>query len=140
MIVLDTNVVSEALNGSPDARVNDWLDRQEPETLFLTSTSLAELLTGVEYLPDGKRKKGLSENISAVIARLFEDRILAFDKNAAPIYAGIVAGAKRRGRTIAVADGQIAAIAALHGFSVATRDVGPFEAAGVKVNNPWTER
>jgi toxin FitB len=140
VIVLDTNVVSEALNGAPDARVNDWLDRQEPETLFLTVTSLAELLTGVEYLPEGKRKKGLSENMSALIARLFEDRILAFDKNSAPIYAAIVAGAKRRGKTIAVADGQIAAIAALHGFSVATRDLTPFEAAGTVVINPWLER
>jgi toxin FitB len=140
MIVLDTNVVSEALNGAPDARVNDWLDRQEPETLFITVTSLSELLTGVEYLPEGKRKKGLSENMSALIARLFQDRILAFDKNAAPIYAAIVAGAKRRGKTIAVADGQIAAIAALHGFSVATRDTSPFEAAGSAVINPWTER
>jgi toxin FitB len=140
VIVLDTNVVSEALNGAPDARVTDWLDRQEPEALFLTVTSLAELLTGVEYLPEGKRKQCLSENISALIARLFEDRILAFDKNAAPIYAAIVARAKRRGKTIAVADGQIAAIAALHGFSVATRDLTPFEAAGTVVINPWTER
>ena len=137
MIILDTNVVSEALNSPPDARVIDWLDRQEPETLFLTATSLAELLTGVEYLPDGKRKKGLADNMCALIARLFEDRVLGFEKNAAAIYAALVAGAKTRGRTIAVADGQIAAIAALQGFSVATRDVGPFTAAGVKVINPW---
>jgi toxin FitB len=137
VIVLDTNVVSEALNGAPVARVIDWIDLQEPETLFLAVTSVAELLTGVEYLPEGKRKQGLSENISALVARLFKDRILGFNMNTAPIYASIVAGAKRRGKTIAVADGQIAAIAALHGFSVATRDIGPFTAAGVKVINPW---
>ena len=107
MIILDTNVVSEALNSPPDARVIDWLDRQEPETLFLTATSLAELLTGVEYLPDGKRKKGLADNMSALIARLFEDRVLVFERNAASVYAALVAGAKSRGRTIAVADGPI---------------------------------
>jgi toxin FitB len=32
-----------------------------------------------------------------------------------------------------MADGQIAAIAAVHGFTVATRDSAPFIAAGVPV-------
>jgi len=36
-----------------------------------------------------------------------------------------------------VAACQIAAIAAVHGFSVATRDAAPFQAAGVPVINPW---
>jgi predicted nucleic acid-binding protein len=36
-----------------------------------------------------------------------------------------------------VADCQIAAIAAVHGFAVATRDTAPFLAAGVTVVNPW---
>jgi predicted nucleic acid-binding protein len=42
-----------------------------------------------------------------------------------------------KGRPILIADGQIAAIAAVHGYTVATRDTGPFEAAGVPVVNPW---
>jgi toxin FitB len=37
-----------------------------------------------------------------------------------------------------VADGQIAAIAATHGFAVATRDTAPFIAAGAPVIDPWT--
>jgi toxin FitB len=36
-----------------------------------------------------------------------------------------------------MADGQIAAIAAVHGFKVATRDTAPFVAPGVPVVNPW---
>ena len=34
-------------------------------------------------------------------------------------------------------DAFIAAIALANGFAVATRDTGPFEAAGVTVINPW---
>jgi predicted nucleic acid-binding protein len=41
------------------------------------------------------------------------------------------------GRAISVADGQIAAIAAVHGFTVATRDANPFVAAGVPIIDPW---
>jgi predicted nucleic acid-binding protein len=40
---------------------------------------------------------------------------------------------------MSVADAQIAAIATLHGFSVATRDTAPFIAAGVAVINPWDD-
>jgi toxin FitB len=46
--------------------------------------------------------------------------------------------ARQRGHPIAVADAQIAAIAASRQFSVATRDVAPFQAAGIPTFNPWT--
>jgi predicted nucleic acid-binding protein len=48
-----------------------------------------------------------------------------------------MAKAKFAGLAIAAADGYIASIAATNRFSVATRDVGPFQAAGVNVINPW---
>jgi predicted nucleic acid-binding protein len=137
VIVLDTNVVSEPIkpNGLPAVRA--WLDQQVAETLYLTTTSLSELLLGVEILPDGKRKEGLSTALNELIQRLFESRILPFDQEAARAYAPLVARARAVGQSISVADGQIAAIASQHQFTVATRDVGPFVAAGLAVINPW---
>lgn len=41
------------------------------------------------------------------------------------------------GLAIATADGYIASITAANGFTVATSDASPFEAAGVTVINPW---
>ena len=52
-------------------------------------------------------------------------------------YAVLVSRAMAKGLAISVADGQIAAIAAVHGFTVATGDTAPFLAAGVPVVNPW---
>ncbi len=43
MIILDTNLVSEPLKPKPDAAVLAWLDRQAPDTLYLTTIMLAEL-------------------------------------------------------------------------------------------------
>lgn len=63
--------------------------------------------------------------------------MLAFDREAAVAYAAVVAHAKANRYRQPVADGQIAAIAKVHGFTVATRDVEPFRAAGVAVINPW---
>jgi hypothetical protein len=139
MIVLDTNVVSEPMRLRGDPRVQAWLDRQTAETLYLTATSLAELLVGVATLPDGRRKDGLDAALHELLVRLFGPRILPFDQQAAKAYAPMVGRARANGRVLSVADGQIAAIAAMRGFAVATRDVQPFIAAGVPVINPWEE-
>jgi predicted nucleic acid-binding protein len=54
-------------------------------------------------------------------------------------YAVLIGQARARGRHLPVADAQIAAIATVHGFSVATRDTSPFVAVGVPVINPWDQ-
>ena len=139
MIILDTNVVSEPMRRNGNPAVKTWLDRQAAETLYLTTTSLSELLVGIEILPDGKRKEGLDAALSELVVRLFGSRVLSFDQQAAMAYAPLIGRARACGCLISVADGQIAAIAAAHGFTVATRDTAPFVAAGVPVINPWEE-
>ena len=129
--------MSEPLRANPNPAVIAWLDRQVAETLFLTATSLSELLVGIEVLPGGRRKAALATGLGALLDRLFATRILSFDEAAAKAYASIVAGARGNGLAIAVADGQIAAIAIRHGYVVATRDTAPFLAAGVSFINPW---
>jgi predicted nucleic acid-binding protein len=137
MIVLDTNVISEPMKPHANPAVQAWLDQQVAETLYVTTISLAELLLGIEILPDGRRKEGLAAALVELLATLFGPRVLPFDLQAALAYAPIVARARTNSTTISVADGQIAAIAAAHQFTVATRDTAPFVAAGVAVINPW---
>jgi toxin FitB len=137
MIILDTNVVSEPMRIQGNPIVTAWLDRQAADTLYLTATSLSELLVGIEMLPAGKRKAGLGEALSQLIGTLFGPRILAFDGPAAVAFATLVSRVRASGSAISIGDGQIAAIAAVHGFTVATRDTAPFVSAGVPVINPW---
>ena len=137
MIILDTNVISEPMKIQADQAVLAWLDRQAPETLYLTTISLAELLVGIEILPDGRRKRGLAAALSELIARLFGARVLPFDEAAAKAYAPLIGRARAAGHMISTADGHIAAIAAARGFIVATRDTEPFVVAGLPVINPW---
>lgn len=136
MILLDTNVVSEPMRADGDVAVEAWLDRQIADTLFLASTSLAELLFGIAILPAGRRRSGLDVAMSDMIASLFGPRVLPFDRGAAHEYATLVSRARAAGYMISVPDGQIAAIAAAHGLTVATRDTAPFIAAGVPVLCP----
>ena len=140
MIILDTNVVSEPMKPDGDRGVQAWLDEQIAETLYITSISVSELLLGIELLPGGKRKEGLAAALRDLLVTLFGDRVLPFDLDAATLYATRISKARAAGRAISMADGQMAAIAAAHGFTVATRDTAPFVAAGVPVVCPWDWR
>ena len=137
MIILDTNVVSEPLKPAPSQVVLDWLDRQVPETLYLTAVSLAELLAGIEVLPSGRRRLELEQAVTRQIMPLFEGRVLSFDTKAAEAFGKVRAGAQAVGNTIGFADGAIAAIATSQGFALATRNDRDFRGAGVELINPW---
>ena len=137
MIVLDTNVLYEPMRRDGHQAVAAWLDRQRTETLYLTTVNIAELLLGVALLPLGKRRSRLEARISEVIASFGVRRILGFDEPAARLFAVLVARARAAGHGIGVADGQIAAIAGVRGFSVATRETAPFIAIGIPVIDPW---
>ncbi len=138
MIILDTNVASEPSKLRPDGGVLAWFDRQDMTSLFLTAISVAELKAGVALLPEGKRREKLRHILDGLLAS-FVTPVLPFDREAAVAYAAVVVHAKAKRYTLPVADAQIAAIAKVHGFAVATRDVAPFRAAGVAVINPWED-
>lgn len=138
MILLDTNVVSEAMKPEPDPAVRAWLNGQAAETLYLSSITLAELLFGIAALPAGKRKNMLTRALDGLMV-LFKDRVLTFDTDAARHYAELAVRARNAGRGFPTPDGYIAAIAASRGFIVASRDTSPYEAGGLQVINPWQQ-
>jgi predicted nucleic acid-binding protein len=137
MIILDTNVVSEAMKPEPAPAVRDWLDEQGAETLYLSSVTVAELLFGVGVLPDGRRKQKLASTLDGMLG-LFAGRILPFDTDAARSYADLAVAARKAGNGFPTPDGYIAAVATARGFAVATRDTSAFRAAGVPIIDPWT--
>ncbi|MCA7899108.1 type II toxin-antitoxin system VapC family toxin [Burkholderia cepacia] len=137
MILVDTNVISEPLRREPNAAVIEWLDAQNVETLFLAASSLAEIRLGVAVLPEGRRREWLHQSIEQRVLPLFRGRILPFDDAASKAYASLRARARAAGVAIAPSDGFIAGTAEANGLIVATRDVTPFEAMGIRVIDPW---
>lgn len=139
MILLDTNVVSEPLRPTPDLAVVAWLDAQAPETLYLSSITVAEVRFGIARLPDGKRKTVLRERFEDEFLAAFAGRFVGFGERESAEYAQVRARAETSGVAISPFDALIAAIAAGHGFAIATRDVGPFARLGLEVINPFAE-
>lgn len=138
MIVLDTNVVSEAMRPVPDPAVLEWMNAQQAGELYLTSMTTAELLYGVARLPSGRRREELAEKVARLVDELFEGRVLQFDSTASIAYARIASVRERAGNPIGAADAVIAATASAAGTdALATRNVSDFADTGLSVVNPW---
>jgi Predicted nucleic acid-binding protein, contains PIN domain len=137
VIVLDTNVLSEAFKPAPSVKAMAWLAAQESLTIFVTAVTLAEVLYGVEALPPGKRRSLLAAAIDAVFSREFGGRILPFDEDAARLFPKIVAARTAAGRPISQFDAMIASIVRSRRATLATRNTNDFENCGVRIVNPW---
>ena len=137
MIVLDTNVVSEAFKPARNPAVESWFGSVERASLYLSSVSKAELLHGLALMPAGKRKVDLANVIWSFLAEELHTEILPFGSVDAEHYAEILALRRRKGQPMSQTDAQIAAIARSRGFAVATRNVRDFSDCGIAVVNPW---
>ena len=136
MIVLDTNVISETRVDRPHPAVVAWMQERRLPDLYLTTITLAELRYGIEGLASGRKRRSLEAWFDAT-RTLYVGRLLAFDEAAATKYGAIAADMRVRGRAIGRADAYIAAIVASRNATIATRDTGPFAAAGMRVVDPW---
>ncbi len=137
MILVDTNVLSELWRVAPDSGVLSWVDAQAMETLYLSAITVAELRFGVASMPEGRRRSIYQDRLDREVLPAFTGRVLPFDLGESQTYATLMARARREGKAISTADGYIAATAASRAMMVATRDVAPYQAAGLKVINPW---
>jgi predicted nucleic acid-binding protein len=136
MIVVDTNVISELMKSSPADSVRDWMLRQHQTELFTTSITVAEILYGIEQLPDGQRKDMLRIAATEVFVA-FENHVLPFGREDAVAYALLVHRRNLLGLPINGFDAQIAAICAIHNATLATRNGKDFEHSGITIIDPW---
>jgi len=137
VIVADTNVVSELMKGEPSSGVRAWVFDHGHHELRITAITVAEVLYGIERLPNGRRKAALREAAVEVFSRFTED-VLAFDLAAATVYPAIVDSRDRQGRPISGYDAQIAAICRSNGATLATRNESDFAGVGIQLINPWS--
>lgn len=133
MYLLDTNVLSAVRRPDRAPQVAAWLrDRPEAE-LFLSVVTLGEIERGIA------RQDRLNPTFAADLrqwvdrtVRLFSDRILPFDAEAARLWGRLSAEIGHGG-----ADLMIAATALARGATVVTGNVADFAPTGVRLENPF---
>jgi toxin FitB len=137
MIILDTNVISERMRGTPHPAVRVWMNAQSRDSLVTTAIPVMELRTGVEKLLQSRRRQELEADIGWVLNDLVGNRVLTYDRKATFATAKWFGLCRRAGRKVRTSDMQIAGIAISRNIPLATRDVYNFENISVKLINPW---
>jgi len=100
----------------------------------LTTCSVVwhELSFGVARLPAGRRKTALQAYLDEVVGRT--TAILSYDRAAAAWHAAERVRLEAAGKTPGFADGQIAAVAAVNGLVLVTRNVRHYDLfSGIRV-------
>ena len=137
-IILDTNVVSELMRPCPEKAVMDWFATRTPAVFYVTAIVQAEIMLGISLLPAGKRRDALAGAAEQMFAEEFASRCLPFDAACAEHYAALVSSRRRSGFPMTTEDAQIAAIALVHGYPLATRNIPDFlHIDGLTLYNPW---
>ncbi|MGZ8217111.1 PIN domain-containing protein [Methylomagnum sp.] len=133
--LLDTNILSEPLATRPNPLVETRL-RMFADALAISAVTWQEMLFGMNRLPPSRRRQieeYLRNRIEGIVP------ILAFDARAAEWLAAERARLLALGLPRAYYDSQIAAIAAVNGLVIVTRNVDDFAGfEGLWVEN-WFE-
>ncbi|MBI5799492.1 MAG: type II toxin-antitoxin system VapC family toxin [Verrucomicrobia bacterium] len=135
--LLDTNVISESHQRTPNRRVMDWLDAQPESELFLSAITLGELQSGAARLPEGPKRRSLLTWINNDLRQRFAGRILPVDERVGLAWGNLTAASHRQ--PLRSVDSLIAAAALSHGLTLATRNTAEMARTGVSLFNPWEE-
>src|SRR5437899_967882 len=127
MIILDTNVISALMGVSPDEIVVRWMDKQPDSSIWTSSVTIFEVASGIEILPQGRKRDLLRAEFGRFIEADIERRILPFDELAAEAAASLAAARRRDGRPGELRDTMIAGIAIARRATLATRNTRHFD-------------
>ena len=137
--LLDINVVSELRKTRPAPRVKAWADAQTPDSLYLSTVTLAEIRYGIESQADPAFREALETWLDGELRPWFAQRILPIDEDVILEWRRMVARGRKQSITFGQPDLFIAATAHVHGLAVCTRNEEDFRMANVPVLNPWSE-
>ena len=135
--LLDTCVLSELRRPNGNEGVRCAVAELADEALFMSVISIGEIVKSISLLDSSKRQKALLNWVHR-LERDYADRVLSVDLDVVRIWGEITASAQKKGRTVPVCDGLIAATAQRHGLHLMTRNVSDFEPTGVLLINPWS--
>lgn len=136
MYLLDTCVLSETRNRTPNREVIRWLSEQDPNTLFISAISIGEIKNGICALGATRKARDLAGWLSD-IERDFASRILSVNVTVAECWGEIMSRASADGYPRPPVDALIAATAKVDDLTLVTRNVSDMEHTGVRLLNPF---
>jgi len=136
MYLLDTCVLCETRNKTPNRGVIEWLRKQDPAALYLSAITVGEIRNGICALGDTRKARELSKWLSEVESS-FSSRILSVNVTVAECWGETMATAESLGKPRPPIDALIAATAKVDHLTLVTRNIKDMEHTGVKLLNPF---
>jgi predicted nucleic acid-binding protein len=133
--LVDANVLSEPTKQAADSKVVAWLDTNE-SNLVVDSIIIGELRIGILALPRGRKRDRLEQWYATVVETI---ECIPWDATISQRWASLVVELKRKGETMPLLDGMIAATALQHDLIIATRNTRDFQKTGAKTLNPFSD-
>jgi predicted nucleic acid-binding protein len=135
--LLDTNCISELVRPKPEPRVLEWMEAADEAMLYLSVLTVGEIRKGLAGLEQGKRRTQLETWLEVELQARFSGRIVPIDAAVADRWGLLAAESKRKGKSLSIIDGLLAATALHHNFTVVSRNASDFTNTPVPVLNPW---
>jgi predicted nucleic acid-binding protein len=134
--LLDTNIISNVTKPDPSKALLVWMAEQADQDLFISALTIAEIRRGLLEKPKGKKRALLEAWFTGPEGpqALFAGRVLAFDEEAALIWARLMADGTAKGRPRSALDMIIAAVGEANDCVVVTDNEKDF--IGLKFVNP----
>ena len=131
--LVDANVLSEGTKPAPDAKVIEWIRRNESE-FAVNPIILGEIQFGILRLPNGRRRQRLQQWFQRGVMRI---QCLPWELASGLRWARLLADLRIAGQTMSIKDSLIAATALTYDLTLITRNTKDFEKARVRVINPF---
>jgi len=135
--LFDTCVISELVSKQPSARVVEWVDSLDPDDVYLSVLTIGEIIKGIEKLPNSRRKTELHTWLKEDLLARFQGKIIPVDMDVIMVWGILTAHVESAGKPMPAIDALIAATVKVNQLTLVTRNVSDFDAAGMKVLNPW---
>ena len=135
--ILDTNVISEAINKQPNLQVMNWLRGMDAQDLYLSVVTVGEIKKGVEKLPESHRKQTIKDWFENDLLIKFDGQILTLDLSIILVWGKLVGELEQQGRKLPALDSLIAATAKYYNYTLVTRNEKDFAGIDITIFNPF---
>ncbi len=135
-VLLDTCVISELWRKGGSEKVRKHVFVLRPDDTYVSVMTVGEITQGIHLLSESKKKRDLQDKL-ALLESEYQEHILDIEIETIKIWGEILAVSRRKGKSIPVSDGLIAATAKRHGLHIMTRNISDFDGTGTMLINPW---